>query len=183
MKYSGKFLSSLALCALLMLPAGRAVAVEAGFKESIEKLKLLFTPAAGPEGQAPTPSVVLIGSEEDGTLIITQHVGHDRAKFHFTSAGEQTWRVHPSDLDAKRVIVQTDPIGVFIAVKKDVKRVMVERHELKTRAASGDKPEEQWSDDQKFASSFVVIPTATPQQADEAAAIIRQIIKTTPKTK
>ncbi len=176
-------LSSLVLGASVLLAAAHSSAAETGFKESIEQLKLLYTPAAPPEGQAPVPAEVLIDSADDGTLIITRRIVSDRSKFRFTSTTEETWRVHPADLDGKRVAVQTDPMGVFVPAKKDVKLVMVERHETKTRIAGANEPGEQWHDDQKFASSFVVIPAATPQQADEAAALIKRIIKTAPKTK
>ncbi len=176
-------LSFLMLSLSILLAPGTSIAVEAGFKESLERLKLLYTPAAAPEGHTPVPAAVVIDSTEDGTLIVTRHSELDRSKFRFSSVSEQTWRVHPADLDAKRVAVQTEPMGVFVPVKKNVKRVMVERHEAKTRTDSANEPGEQWQESQKFTTSFVIIPAATPQQADEAAALIKQIIKSAPETK
>lgn len=164
-----------------VLHSGGAVAADAGYKESIEKLKLLYTPAAPAEGEASAPPPVTIDSEEDGTLIITQRTQQDRSAYRFMSVTEQTWRVYPGDLDVKRVAVQDDPIGVFLPTKKEVKRVLVERREAKTRIASEGEPGEQWNDNRKFATSYVVIPAASPKQADEAAELIKQIIKSAPK--
>lgn len=171
--------------ALVVFSSAGAFAADAGYKESIEKLKLLYTPAAPAEGEAPaetTPPPVTIDSAEDGTLIITQRTQQDRSAYRFKSVTEQTWRVYPGDLDAKRVAVQDEPIGVFVPAKKEVKRVMVERREAKTRIASDSEPGEEWNDNRRFTTSYVVIPAETPQQADEAAALIKQIIKSAPKT-
>lgn len=167
-----------------MLCSGDAVC-DTGYKESIEKLKLLYTPAAPAEGEeapAAEPPPVVIESEEDGTLVITQRTEQDRSAYRFKSVAEQTWRVYPGDLDPKRVVVQDEPIGVFVASKKEVKRVMVERRESKTRVASDSEPGEEWSENRRFTTSYVVIPAATPQQADEAADLLKQIIKAAPKT-
>ncbi len=175
--------TAMSVLAVVMVCSGPA-APDAGYKESIEKLKLLFTPAAPAEGEeaSPLPPPVAIDSEEDGTLVITQRTEQDRSAYRFKSVAEQTWRVYPGDLDAKRVVVQDDPIGVFVPAKKEVKRVMVERRESKTRIASEGEPGEEWNENRRFVTSYVVIPAATPQQADEAAALIKQIIKAAPKT-
>jgi len=169
------------------LGSGPSFAADAGYLESIEKLKLLYTPAApavaeGEQAPAPVPAPVSIDSAEDGTLIITQRTEQDRSAYRFKSVTEQTWRVYPGDLDAKRVAVQDEPMGVFVPAKKEVKRVMVERREAKTRIASADEPGEEWNDNRRFVTSYLVIPAATPQQADQAAALIKQIIKSAPKT-
>lgn len=180
--------AAIVMSALVVFSSAGAFAADAGYKESIEKLKLLYTPAAPAapaEGEAPAeiaPPPVSIDSLEDGTLIITQRTAQDRSAYRFKSVTEQTWRVYPGDLDAKKVAVQDEPMGVFVPAKKDVKRVMVERREAKTRIASDSEPAEEWNDDRRFTTSFVVIPAETPQQADEAAELIKQIIKSAPKT-
>jgi len=160
-----------------------SAAVEPGFKESTERLKLLYTPAAAEEGQTPAPAPVVIDSTEDGTLIVTRRDSVDRSKFGFGSASEQTWRMNPADLDAKRVTTQHEPAGVFVPVKKNEKRISVERRETKARAATPDSPGTQWSQSERFSASFVVIPAADSKQAEDAADLIRRMIKTAPDTR
>jgi hypothetical protein len=155
----------------------------AGFKEIVAQLGEIYRTPDSPGGPAAGEPGMAFEAGDDGTLQIRRLVENDRSEFHFRSVTEEKWRMSPADLDAKGVVVQLDPIGVFVPVKKSVKRIVVERCEEKTRIESPDDPGRQWQEKQRFTTSFVFIPASDPRQADEAAALIKRMIKIAPKTK
>src|SRR5690349_18189333 len=93
----GLYLSAVLIS--LVVTAGTALAYEPGFKESLEQLKLLYTPAPPAEGQTAAPVPVKIESTDDNKLVVKRRGFLDRSEYHFTSESEEVWTVHPAELD------------------------------------------------------------------------------------
>ena len=143
--------------------------------------QLLNGQAFSSDTHTPAQLALSVVADDKGSIAITQTAVRDMPDLFFHSTTQQTWNLRAADIDAKRIVVRTSPISVYVPIKKDKRLVQVVREETKSRAEGGGLPGEEWSDHDAFSANFVSIPAHSIDSATRAAELLRQIAKSAPK--
>ncbi len=134
------------------------------------------------DAHTPANVAVAVVADATGTLIITQTAERDMPDLFFHSSTVQTWTIRAADVDDKRIAVRTEPLSVYAPTKKNAQLIRVTRSETQNRIEGGHEPAEDWERHDSFMTSFVTIPVASVDAAEQAVALLKQIAKAAPET-